>query len=289
MIDLATHDLDLAAAQLGEWAGVALRLVGEHRQRRLQAVGEVSDMGPGPLDQRLVVVEESVEFDRQRLDLVGEITLEPPCPPGPDRGHRPPDPPQRLEPEPDLDEDGDHEAREQDAEKQDEQTIEAAYVAGDLAPVTGHREHEQPVLEGDRAGEHPDRPALRPLVIQAQDLTGAEGRRGDGLVPERTRAVRARLSVDRHDLPVPAGQRLPETGVADTRSKTQLAAFVQIARRHQTFEQHVETLVEVPLDHLAEQGGKPEATGGEHEGAPQRRARHQPPGEGVTTHQREVR
>ena len=76
VIDLPAHQRDLPAHQLGERAVAAARLVDQHAERRLQAVGEVADVGARALDQRLVVIEQRVELGRERLDLGGEVALE---------------------------------------------------------------------------------------------------------------------------------------------------------------------------------------------------------------------
>ena len=62
MVDLATHQGDLAADQLREQALAAASLVRQHAERCLKAVGEIADMGARALDQRFIVLEQRVEL-----------------------------------------------------------------------------------------------------------------------------------------------------------------------------------------------------------------------------------
>ena len=139
MVDLATHQGDLAADQLGERTLTAARLVGQHAERRLQAVGEIADMGARALDQRLVVLEQRVELSRQRLDLGGEVTLKACGRAAADGAERAAQAAQRLEAEAHLHQHRADHAHEQDAQRQGQQAIEALPVELDLAPVGRNR------------------------------------------------------------------------------------------------------------------------------------------------------
>ena len=57
--------------------GVAARLVDDDAERRLQRVREVADLGAGALDDLLVGFEQGVELLLQRLDLGGQLAVEP--------------------------------------------------------------------------------------------------------------------------------------------------------------------------------------------------------------------
>src|SRR5690606_39128408 len=139
VIDLAAHQGDLAADQLGERALAAARFVGQHAERRLEAVGEIADVGARALDQGLVVVEEGVQLPGQRLDLGREVALEARAGAGANRAQRPADPPQRLEAEAHLDQHRADHADEQYGERDGQEAVEALPIGLDLAPVAGDR------------------------------------------------------------------------------------------------------------------------------------------------------
>ena len=62
-----------AAVSVASAAVATAGLVGQHRDRRLQAVRQIADMGARPLDHRLVVVEQRVELVGERPDLLGIV------------------------------------------------------------------------------------------------------------------------------------------------------------------------------------------------------------------------
>ena len=76
--DLVAHDLGLLA-HLGGERIVAVRggLVHHHRERRLQRMREIADMGARALDDLAVGVDQRVGLARQRRDLDREVAVEP--------------------------------------------------------------------------------------------------------------------------------------------------------------------------------------------------------------------
>ena len=140
MVDQAAHLGDLAADQGGERAVAALGLVVQDRERRLEAVGEVADVGPGALDQGLAVVEQGVQLERQRLELGRQPALEPARAAGADRGERRLDPPERRERDPDLEQERAQEPEKEAAQRQRQQAVEAPLLGGHLGAVAGDRE-----------------------------------------------------------------------------------------------------------------------------------------------------
>ena len=67
---LIAHDAGLLLDLVGERIVAARRrLVHHHRQRRLQRMREIADMGAGALDDLAVGVDQRVGLARQRLDL----------------------------------------------------------------------------------------------------------------------------------------------------------------------------------------------------------------------------
>ena len=67
------HDLGLLGDLARERACVLARLVDDDRERRLQGVRQVADVGAGALDDVLVGFEERVELLLQRLDLLRQV------------------------------------------------------------------------------------------------------------------------------------------------------------------------------------------------------------------------
>ena len=85
--DLVAHDLRLLAHLVGERVGaMRLGLVDDHRERRLQRMREIADMGARALDDLAIGVDQRVGLARQRRDLDREVALEPLGVAGADRG-----------------------------------------------------------------------------------------------------------------------------------------------------------------------------------------------------------
>ena len=84
-------------SELGLAAGPELlRIVGQDGQRRLQSVGQIRGVRPGPLDRRILRVQQAVDLGGKRLNLVGKVCPEPRrgagadrCEPAADRIERP--------------------------------------------------------------------------------------------------------------------------------------------------------------------------------------------------------
>ena len=73
MVDLPPHHRRFAADGLVEVRRIRGRGVGDHRQRRLQSVGEIARVTAGLFGLLLAVGEQLVDLLGQRLDLVREI------------------------------------------------------------------------------------------------------------------------------------------------------------------------------------------------------------------------
>ena len=76
-IDLVGHDLGLLGDLARERARVLAGLVVDDGERRLEGMRQVADVGARALDDVLVGLEERVELLLQRLDLVGQVDIEP--------------------------------------------------------------------------------------------------------------------------------------------------------------------------------------------------------------------
>ena len=84
--DLVAHDVGLLAHLLRQRiVGARGGLVHDHRERRLQRMREIADMGARAFDDFAVGVEQRIGFARQRRDLDREIAFEPLGLPGADR------------------------------------------------------------------------------------------------------------------------------------------------------------------------------------------------------------
>ena len=76
--DLVAHDVGLLAHLGGERIVAARRrLVDHHRERRLQRMREIADMGARALDDLAVGVDQRIGLARQRRDLDRETAFEP--------------------------------------------------------------------------------------------------------------------------------------------------------------------------------------------------------------------
>ena len=76
--DLVAHDVGLFEDLCGERIAAARRrLVDHHRQRRLQRMRQIADMGARALDDFFVGVDQGIGFARQRRDLFGKFAGEP--------------------------------------------------------------------------------------------------------------------------------------------------------------------------------------------------------------------
>ena len=85
--DLVAHDVGLLAHLGGERIVAARgRLVDHHRQRRLERMREIADVGARALDDLAVGIDQRVGLARERRDLDRERAFEPLGRAGADRG-----------------------------------------------------------------------------------------------------------------------------------------------------------------------------------------------------------
>ncbi len=281
VVDEAPHLRDLAADQRAARPLAPARLVRQHRERRLEAMGEVADVGAGALDQRLAVVDQRVELGGERLELGREAALEPPGQAGADRRERRLDPPQGLERDAHLQQQRADQADEQDREREAQQPVEALALGLDLGAVAGDRVEQGGggIGQADPAHQQPHRPAVGAGEIAGQRRRAGRQRHRQALVPQGRRAVEhLRAGVD---LPVPARERLGEARLAELQAELQAAVLVDLAAGDQALEDHAEPAVEIARDGIAEQRREQIAAAAEHQRAPQGRARDQAKGERV--------
>ena len=221
--DLIAHHVGLLQNLGRERIGPARGgFVDDDRQRRLDGVGEIADMGARALDDFPVGVDQRVGLARQRRDLDGKFTLQPLGAAGADVGDRFRDAFQRRQAEADLEDRGQQQHDRQREKGAAEIVIEAASLVEDLAGVAGDADQELAVgAEIDRPLHH-----AQVLPLGAVDIAEADAGRGEFgavllelrqlLVPQRARGARFRLfGVGAGDLPVPAGQRQFEQRLAE--------------------------------------------------------------------------
>ena len=76
-VDLVAHDVGLFLHLLRQRiVGARRRLVHDDRERRLQRMREIADMGAGALDDFAIGIEQRIGFARQRRDLDREIAFQ---------------------------------------------------------------------------------------------------------------------------------------------------------------------------------------------------------------------
>jgi hypothetical protein len=150
--------------------GVRGSLVDDDRQRRLDGVREIADMGPGALDDFAVGVEQRVGLARQRRDFDGKFALQPFGAAGADIGDRIRDTLQRREAEADLEDRGQHQHDRQRGKGAAEVIVEAARLVENFGGVAGHADKILAVgAEIDRAFHHPQVLALGTFDIAETD------------------------------------------------------------------------------------------------------------------------
>ena len=220
MLHLIAHELGLLGDLGPERALVLARLVGDHRQRRLERVREIADLRAGAVDDVLVGEDERVELDLKRLDLGRRLAFE--------LGRLARaylrqallDAAQRQEPEPHLKQRDGNEPEAGERQRDGEPRQEVGDPA--LVPVDRSRDDDRiarlsrlVILRVDHL-DHADRLADRPLGIHPPRAVDV----GPRLLLERRIECRrcqrggdeprARRIVERLDLPVPARVRLLE-------------------------------------------------------------------------------
>ena len=173
--DLVAHDVDLLAHLGGERiVEPPGRFVHDHRERRLERVGEVADMGARALDDLAIGVDERVGLARKRPDLDRERAFEPFRGTGADRRQRRGDALERRQPEAHLEHGGEQQHGGKDAEGDGERPIERASLLFDLGGITRQRNQEAAfIAEIDRAFDDAQLLVLRTGRIALPRAAGA--------------------------------------------------------------------------------------------------------------------
>ena len=221
--DLVAHDLGLLAHLVGERIGrVRGRLVHHHRDRRLERMREIADMGARALDDLAVGVDQRVGLARQRRDLDREAAFEPLGAARADRGQALGDALERREAEADLEGRGQQQHDRQHREGRDQRAVEGAHLLVDLGGVAGDRDQEAAlVAEIDGALDHAQALLLGPVDIALAGAAGARSwrdRRDAASVEshsEREERSSGPRGVEPRHLPVPARQRQLEQRLAE--------------------------------------------------------------------------
>ena len=135
---LIAHDVGLLEHLLRQRiVGARRRLVDEDRQRRLQRMREIADMGAGALDDLAVGVDQRVGLARQRGDLDRKLALEPLGVAGADRRKAFRDALERQQAEAHLQRGGQQQRRRQRREDRADDAVEAQHLVVDLGGVAG--------------------------------------------------------------------------------------------------------------------------------------------------------
>ena len=230
--DLVAHDLGLLAhLQRERIAAVGGRLVHHHRDRRLERMREIADMGARARDDLAIGVDQRIGLARERRDLDREGAFQPLGAARADRGKPLGDALERRQAEADLEGRGQQQHDRQHREGDDQRAVEAVRLLVDLGGIAGDRDQEAPLLaEIDGALDHAQSLVLRTLDIALPGAARApsEAARSSrcGRVQshsereERTSGVRC---IEPRHLPVPARQRQIEQRLAER--LRELAAF----------------------------------------------------------------
>ena len=231
--DLVAHDLGLLAhLERERFVAVGGGLVHHHRQRGLERVREIADVGARARDDLAVGVDERVGLARERGDLDRKAAFQPLGGAGADGGQALGDAIERRETEAHLKGRGQQEHHRQHAEGDQQRPVEALGFIVDLGGVARHGDQKTAlVAELDDAFED-----AQPLLLRSGAITlpcaGGTYRGGrifevrQSRIPERTRGTHIGIrSVEPRDLPVPARERQFEQRLAERLGKF-VARFV---------------------------------------------------------------
>ena len=223
MRDLIAHHVGLFKHFRRE--GIAVvhgGLVDDDRERRLDGMREVADMGARALDNLAVGVDQRIGLARERRDLDRKFAFEPFGVAGADSCERIRNALQRRETETHLEDRGQQQPDRQRGERAAEVVVEGAGLVENLGGIACHRDAKFAVrAEIDRPLHHAQR-----LVFRAVDIADTHARRRQLdalifqlrklLVPQRARCADFRLvGIGANDLPVPARQRQIEQRLAE--------------------------------------------------------------------------
>ena len=137
---LVAHDVGLLQNLVSERIGAARRgLVDDDRQRRLQRMRQIADMGARALDDFAVGLDQGVGFARQRSDLDREFALQTFGAAGADRGEALGNAGERRQPEADLQRRRQQQRHGQRGKRNGDGAIEAVGFVVDFRGVAGHR------------------------------------------------------------------------------------------------------------------------------------------------------
>ena len=288
MVDVALHDRRLTRRGFGQRSLGPGGLVAEHGKGRLQGMREIADMGPGALEHRRILLQESINFRRQWIDFRWEFPLQTMRRSRADGAQRRLDPCQRPEPVTDLHENGDDKDEAERRQRPGQRRIERRDiglhrrdVAGDGIDIALVR-----TGKGDRPLQHANGPFSRTGGLERRrPLAPAGGARVPGLerlVPERARAQDRAVGVG--DLPIPSREGLAEPRARRRLGEAQGIAGSDLADGDEGLDQDVEAGVETALDGIGEQGRQQVAARGQGRRDPQPGAKNQADGKRLRTH-----
>ena len=146
-LHLVAHDVGLLAHLGGERIVAARgRLVDDDRERRLQRMREIADMGARALDDLAVRLDQRIGLARERRDLLGKAALQPLGGAGADRREALGDALERREAEPHLEHRGEQQHDRQHAEGDRDRAVEGLGLVLDLQRIARDRDPVAPLL-----------------------------------------------------------------------------------------------------------------------------------------------
>ena len=283
VVDVVAHGLGLAGDHVGERARLAPGLGQHHRQRRLQRMGEVADVGALALDDLLVVRHQRVEFVGQGLQLDRIAAHQPLGPALAHVGHLAAQGEQRLQAHPDLEQHGGDQAAAEQDQGDGRRGGEAPGVGVDRTAVLGGDEDHRRRTPR-QAAEHGHRPQTlieraHGVVIDRLARLGGQGggpaRRPFQLAveqrPRRDQRGQAAVLAGFGNLPVLAGIGAQGAGVGQGRGQ-HLAVVADGRAGVEAVGDVGQALVEPAERRLLEKGGQDAAgdeQGGENPGGGQ--------------------
>lgn len=169
--DLVPHQIGLLQHLAGERiAGMRARLVHDHRQRRLDRMGEIADVGARALDDLPIGIDERIGLARQRRDLDRKPAFQPLGAAGADIGNRIRNALERREAVTHLEDRGQQQHDAERGEGAAEIIVEAARLIEDLGGIAGDADQELAVgAEIDRPLHHAQALAFGPVDIAEAD------------------------------------------------------------------------------------------------------------------------
>ena len=285
MIHMCAHGFGLLVDNISKLTGIALDLIGHHRQRCLERMGQITDLRAGAFHHLAIVLNQRIQFLRQWLDFSWKITVEFLRPAGADGRQCPLNLSQRSESNSHLNQERNHKTAAQSNQGPNQNGVKPRSLDIDLRLVPSHSNDVglvcigQPYLARDQAQALPVRAVHKAfLVLGGRRLQ----RKIKHRIPERPGIETAFIiqhvtgNPDRCHLPIPARKRFLKAQIADQPNVNDPALLVQLGRCHQAFPIGNQALIKPTNNCILENTGQGIPAHNQGKSAPERRAGDQP-------------